>query len=400
MSRDEHDDFMLVTPSLAEGRGGKGIRRWAARMAVAVTAILAMLAVADHFMGFGMPWPWSAPMASDARTAGLKAPTFRQGARSLAPFKAAGTPAAEAEGLKAEAAGLSGTVDGLKSGETDAPMADGSDVRQADGTLGLKAEETVDLQAYDIGLKEDVADAPGTEEADEDADPDARAFRLQGDASGTTDAGTDRKPLESVPGADKAPGTYSRRLATRSATATIAESPGDAARNAETSGRNASRPSGDTQNDAATPKASAKPRISMPEFGNLAAITKLTGEREELKIAKEIALLKRDIAEATRRAEGQSPSPASPPAASRAKPVAPAVDNVPVRVMAPRPPRILSIQGMDGACWATVRLPDGGTRTLRSGEGFEGATVIAIDRRGVRVRRADGREELLPVAGH
>lgn len=114
---------------------------------------------------------------------------------------------------------------------------------------------------------------------------------------------------------------------------------------------------------------------AVPVAGNLAVITKLRAQLEELRIQSAIAQ------------EQEKILPKSAVAVSSPPPLAevarPSVD--PPRKSSPV---VVSVQGVDGRSTATVRLASGELVSVRPGDRFNGGVVGVVNRTGVTIRRA------------
>jgi type IV pilus biogenesis protein PilP len=116
----------------------------------------------------------------------------------------------------------------------------------------------------------------------------------------------------------------------------------------------------------------------VPMAGNLAVITTLRAQLEELRIQAAIA----------QEREKMLPKPV---AVSAAQPKTLGLPEIPTPQLEQKSrrtsPVVVSVQGVDGQSTATVRLQSGELVSVRAGDRFHGGVVGSVSRSGVTIRR-------------
>ncbi|MFZ5425404.1 MAG: type IV pilus biogenesis protein PilP [Thermodesulfobacteriota bacterium] len=170
-------------------------------------------------------------------------------------------------------------------------------------------------------------------------------------------------PPPPVPVASKAP------KASRPPAAQATQAKG-AADTRESGAKSEGQPSAPPATGAAVP--------GVPVAGNLAVITTLRAQLEELRIQAAIA----------QEREKMLPKPV---VVSAAQPKTLDLPEIPTPQLEQKPrrtsPMVVSVQGVDGQSTATVRLQSGELVSVRPGDRFNGGVVGSVSRSGVTIRR-------------
>ena len=137
-------------------------------------------------------------------------------------------------------------------------------------------------------------------------------------------------------------------------------------------------PGAKSEGQPSAPPAPGAAVPGVPVAGNLAVITTLRAQLEELRIQAAIA----------QEREKMLPKPV---AVSAAHPKTLDLPEIPTPRLDQKPrrtsPVVLSVQGVDGQSTATVRLQSGELVSVRSGDRFNGGVVGSVSRSGVTIRR-------------
>jgi len=170
-------------------------------------------------------------------------------------------------------------------------------------------------------------------------------------------------PTPPVPVASKAP------KASRTPAAQATQAKG-VAESQESGAKSEGQPSAPPTLGAAVP--------GVPVAGNLAVITTLRAQLEELRIQAAIA----------QEREKMLPKPV---AVSAAQPKTLDLPEIPTPQLEQKPrrtsPVVVSVQGVDGQSTATIRLQSGELVSVRPGDRFNGGVVGSVSRSGVTIRR-------------